>query len=127
VLRELLNDTIQSPDDLKQLTDTPQLGLIALSKTGEQVVVRKESRSAIAEMFRLLRTNLQFLHNSAPPHTFMVTSSASGEGKSFITINLGLTFALSGKKTCLWHWICASPKSGNTWGKPSQRKASPTY
>lgn len=116
ILRDLLNDDIQTPEDIKQLTDAPQLGSIALSKTGEQVVVSRESRTAVAEMFRLLRTNLQFLHTSPLPHAFMVTSSASGEGKSFVTLNLGLTFALSGKKTCLVALDLRKPKLGQYLG-----------
>ncbi|MBK9012813.1 MAG: hypothetical protein IPM82_01290 [Saprospiraceae bacterium] len=61
VLLDLLNDKIQSQQDIENETKAPILGGIGHSKSGKQIVVSKGSRSSIAEMFRLLRTNLQFM------------------------------------------------------------------
>jgi tyrosine-protein kinase Etk/Wzc len=59
-LKVLLNDTIEMEEDIKNETTTPILGGISQSKSGKSIVVNSASRSAIAEMFRLLRTNLHF-------------------------------------------------------------------
>jgi tyrosine-protein kinase Etk/Wzc len=110
ILREFLIDTIQSEDEIKSLTQVPVLGAIAESKKESKIVVSKSSRSAIAEMFRLLRTNLQFTLAGKPHKTMLVTSSMSGEGKSFISINLGMSFALSGKKVIIIGLDLRKPK-----------------
>ncbi|MFK7946521.1 MAG: GumC family protein [Saprospiraceae bacterium] len=110
VLREFLIDTIQSENDIKEMTQVPILGAIAESKKDSRIVVTKSSRSAIAEMFRLLRTNLQFTLAGEPHKTMLVTSSMSGEGKSFICINLAMSFALSGKKVVIIGLDLRKPK-----------------
>ena len=63
--------------------------------------MRKESRTAVAEQFRTLRTNLLFKLTSNNNKVIMLTSTMSGEGKSFVTLNLAIAMALSGKKTLL--------------------------
>ena len=112
VLKDLLNDTIQTTDDIKDNTKTPLLGTIGFSTADSNVVVGKHSRSAVAEMFRMLRTNLQFINTGQTPQTILVTSSASGEGKTFVTINLGMSIAISGKKTVLVSFDLRKPKLG---------------
>ncbi len=110
VLADLLNDTVQSIDDIKNATEAPVAGGIGHSRTGEQVVVSRSSRSAVAEMFRLLRANLQFLHPDKDSQVWIVTSAASGEGKSFVSLNLGMTLAISGKRTAIVGMDLRKPK-----------------
>ena len=109
-LRVLLDNKIRSRDDLEELTQIPFLGSIAESRNQEIIVVRKGSRSAIAEMFRLLRTNLLFNAAGASSKVVLVTSSVSGEGKTFISINLGSSLALSGKRVLLVGLDLRKPK-----------------
>ncbi len=101
---------IQSEETIKDLTNIPILGRIAFTKKGEGLVVKQGSRSAIAEMFRLLRTNLNFLNVKNETQVMVVTSSVSGEGKSFIGLNLGMTIALSNKKVILLGLDLRKPK-----------------
>jgi capsular exopolysaccharide synthesis family protein len=109
-LRVLLDNKIRNRDDLEALTQIPFLGSIAQSKKKENIVVKKGSRSAIAEMFRLLRTNLLFNAAGVSSKVMLVTSSVSGEGKTFISINLGSSLALSGKKVILVGLDLRKPK-----------------
>lgn len=107
---ELLDDTVKSPDQIKSRTGIPFLGAIGFAKTKGNVVVESSSRSPIVEMFRLLRTNLQFLSAGDKNQVILITSSMSGEGKSFITINLGISLAMSGKRVLLAGMDLRKPK-----------------
>jgi capsular exopolysaccharide synthesis family protein len=109
-LRTLLQSTLQSEQEIQQATKVPILGSIAFKKTADPAVVKPNSRSALSEMFRLMRTNLQFLNAGRPNQCILITSGISGEGKSFITLNLGLTMALAGKKTVVLELDLRKPK-----------------
>ncbi|MEL6719545.1 MAG: polysaccharide biosynthesis tyrosine autokinase, partial [Bacteroidota bacterium] len=106
VLKELLSNKIETEDDIKRATSIPILGMLPKSKNQDKIVVKQGSRSAMNEMFRLLRTNLNFTKGK----TFVVTSTISGEGKTYISINLGIALALSGKKTLLIGMDLRKPK-----------------
>ncbi len=110
VLADLLNDTVQSPDDIRSATSAPVAGAIGHSRSGKHLVVTRSSRSAVAEMFRLLRANLQFLHPGNESQVWLVTSGASGEGKSFVSLNLGMTLAIGGKRVALIGMDLRKPK-----------------
>ena len=110
VLLDLLNDKIQSKEDIEKETAAPIIGGIGHSKSGKQIVVSKGSRSSIAEMFRLLRTNLQFIAADSGNKTILITSASSGEGKTFVTANLGVSMALADKKTVLVGLDLRKPK-----------------
>jgi capsular exopolysaccharide synthesis family protein len=64
----------------------------------------------IAEQFRILRSNLQYILTNTPKPVIMVTSSFSGEGKSFISTNMGAVMALAGKKTVILEFDIRKPK-----------------
>ena len=53
-----------------------------------------------SEMFRNLRTNIQFMNANKELKTIMVTSTMPGEGKSYVSANLAVVFAQTGKKSC---------------------------
>ena len=109
-LKHLLTTTVQSESDVRNHTSVPMLGAVAFKKGDEQVVVKPHSRSAMAEMFRLLRTNLQFLAAGEANQVILITSSISGEGKSFISLNMGMTLALADKKTVIVELDLRKPK-----------------
>lgn len=109
-LRELLNVKIGSREDVKMLTGMEIIAEIGHSDNGDEIVVQKESRTVIAEQFRTMRTNMQFLLNDKPGKTILVTSSMSGEGKSFVALNLAVTLGLSGEKVALLELDLRKPK-----------------
>ena len=96
--RYFLDNRIYHEKDIQKITKTPFLGTIAASKKKQRIVVQPKSRSGIAEMFRLLRTNLLFLAGQDQKLLYLVTSARSGEGKTFVSINLGMSFAIFGQK-----------------------------
>ena len=99
--RDLLNNKVQSQQDVIALTPTPIIGEITNNSSVETLVVKEGSRSPIAEMFRLIRANLNFAALGKQPIVLLVTSSMSGEGKTFFSINLGASLALTGKRVIL--------------------------
>src|SRR5690606_8969664 len=67
-------------------------------------------KSMATEAFRTLRTNLDFFNPSAATKTVAISSTVSGEGKSFVAMNLGGVTALSGKKVVLLDLDMRKPK-----------------
>jgi tyrosine-protein kinase Etk/Wzc len=100
-IKELLNDKIQSVEDIEYATNTPILGEIAMSGSRDKVVVTKNNRSPVAEMFRLIRANLSFMMLNKSNKVILVTSSMSGEGKTFFSVNFAASLLLTGKKVVL--------------------------
>src|SRR5690606_38274309 len=97
-IRDLLNDKIQEAKDVEKATETPILGEIAHKRTDDLLVVTQESKTPVAELFRLIRANLQFATAGKENKVILITSSMSGEGKTFFSINIGASLVLSGKK-----------------------------
>ncbi len=98
---ELLNNKVQSREDIEKLTSAPFLGGIGHNPIESNLIVQQKPKSAVSESFRALRSNLNFFTGNETNKIFMISSSISGEGKTFTTINLATVFALSGKKTLI--------------------------
>jgi len=104
---------INSPEEVKKMSKIPILGTIGKSKLDSNLVLQEFPRSSIAEAFRGLRSSLQFIYRKQEiegAKTVLVTSSVSGEGKTYTSINLASVFALSGKKTVLVGLDLRKPK-----------------
>ena len=67
----------------------------------KELIAHQEPKSPISEIFRTLRTNIQFMNTKNKLKTILVTSTLPGEGKSWVTSNLAVTFAQAGKKVVL--------------------------
>ena len=100
-LKESLTGKILYRREIENLTSIPIIGEVAFNKSKRHIVVESGKRSSIAEEFRKLRTSLSFLGIKAAHKKLLVTSSISGEGKSFIATNLAVSIALTGKKVVL--------------------------
>jgi capsular exopolysaccharide synthesis family protein len=109
-LIEILKDKVANRLDVEKATRAPILGEIGHSDFDETLVVAKNSRRFVAEQFRVIRTNLQFIVGKKDRPIIMVTSSFSGEGKSFISTNVGAVMALTGKKTVIMEFDIRKPK-----------------
>jgi tyrosine-protein kinase Etk/Wzc len=118
-IKDLLNDKIVTRTDLIKATTTPLIGEVAhhISMTRKFVVGMKD-RSILAEQFRILRTNLQFLLAHAPSKNpvVLVTSSIAGEGKTFCSMNMAAVWAVAGKKTVILELDLRKPKISKALG-----------
>ena len=75
-----------------------------------QLIVDKNPKALIAEAFRTIRTNLQFINNTEGPKVISITSTISGEGKTFVAINIAGILAFSGKKVVIIDLDMRKPK-----------------
>lgn len=107
---EIFKTKIASKEELIEATSVPVLGEISLDRNANNVAVAEGVTTSTAELFRLVRTNLQFLMKKGD-QVILVTSSVSGEGKSFFTVNLALSFSLiKNKKVVLVGLDIRNPK-----------------
>jgi tyrosine-protein kinase Etk/Wzc len=107
---EILNDKINTRFDIERLTQAPILGEIGHSFAENTLIVNKTSRTMVAEQFRIIRSNLQYVINKPDKSVILVTSSFSGEGKSFVSTNIAAVLALAGKKTIILEFDIRKPK-----------------
>lgn len=122
-LKNIFSDKFESQDALSRLTMLPILGEICHSQraASEPLVVGEKSTRPIAELFRLMRNNLQFMlpaGNSTVGKCVIVTSSCSGEGKTFISMNIAESLALAGKKVVLVGLDIRLPKLAENFNLP---------
>jgi capsular exopolysaccharide synthesis family protein len=99
-----INNSIQNTEDINKLTQIPLIGVIGVNKDNVNLAVFDKPKSALSESFRAIRSSLQFLYKKqqvSGSKTLMITSSISGEGKTFCSINIATIFALSEKKTVI--------------------------
>lgn len=107
---DLLNDKVKSRKDIEKATKVPIIGEISNADHDEALVVSNLGRTVMAEQIRALRTNMSFLNPGKELRTILFTSSISGEGKSFISLNLGASLAMTGKKTIILELDMRKPK-----------------
>lgn len=100
-LMMMMKQKFHTRDEAEKLSAMPVIGEICESKSGNHIVVGRNASSSSAELFRLMRTNLNFVLTDASQKVILVTSSKSGEGKSFISTNIACSFALLKKKTLI--------------------------
>ncbi len=115
-LADLLNRRIRSREEVQSLTPVPVLAEIGHNTEEELVVVKKDVRTPLVEQFRALRTNLQFIMTNPQEKVILLTSSMSGEGKSFVATNLAAVIALSGKRVLLMEMDLRKPKISENLG-----------
>ncbi|MDT0688838.1 polysaccharide biosynthesis tyrosine autokinase [Salegentibacter sp. F188] len=109
-IKDNIDDKIQSVDDIQRLTNVPVLGKIAHSNDKEIIVATEKNRTPVAELFRLIRFNLKFISAGKTNKIILITSDMKGEGKTFFTINLGTSLAISGKKVIALSFDLRAPK-----------------
>ena len=118
-LLEFFNYKIEGHNDVAKLTDLPIIADVAIAseqaKTKADIVVHENKNNLMEEIFRSLRTNLQFLLKQHDK-VIMFTSTTSAEGKTFIASNVAISFALLGKKVVLVGLDIRKPRLAELFG-----------
>ena len=99
-----ISNSIQNIEDIVSLTQLPLIGIVGVKHSETNLSVFERPKSALSESFRAIRSSLQFLYKKQSiegSKTLMLTSSISGEGKTFCSLNIATVFALSEKKTII--------------------------
>jgi capsular exopolysaccharide synthesis family protein len=120
IIFEVINNKVQSKEDIEKMTDIPFIGGVGHNTLKTNLTVMEKPKSGVAESFRSLRSNLNYFTGNKTKQVFMVSSSISGEGKTFTTINLATVFALSGKKTLIVGADMRRPKIFEDFGRENQ-------
>lgn len=98
---EIFNNKITCKKDLQALTNLPILGQIPQHKNNGYIVMENGVQNVVTEMFRMVRSNIKFVLKKRDDKIILITSSVSGEGKSFVSTNLALSLAMINKKVVL--------------------------
>lgn len=109
----LLNDKITNVNEVERITGIPLLGTIPTlrKQNGSALHIIDHPKSMVSEAIRTLRTNLDFFSMNSTKKIIAISSTVSGEGKSFIAMNLGGVMALSKKKVVLLDLDMRKPKT----------------
>lgn len=111
ILREFLNNKIISRNQLQQMLSAPVIAELDLVENSDNIIeLKRKDRSIFGEQIRALRTNMRYYAKDGEPFYIMITSSMSGEGKSFISANLAASFSLQGKRVALVEFDLRRPK-----------------
>jgi tyrosine-protein kinase Etk/Wzc len=115
--RKFFSDKIISLEQVKEMTEIPILGIVGHNKFDKNnIVVKDRPKSAISEAFRSIRINLNYLSPDIEKKIITISSSISGEGKTFCSINLAIILAMSDKKTLLIGADLRKPKIYTDFG-----------
>lgn len=120
LLKDFFNNKITDRQQIEAVTTVPVIGELSFVKGKKILLIDSKSRSAVAEQFRILRTNLSYVNNNKKPKCIMVSSFISGEGKSFVSINLASTLSLTGAKVIILEFDLRKPKLSKQLGISSQ-------
>ena len=101
ILSELLNNKMRSPKDVMKLKMFHLIGTLRHAKNQNPTLVRASPRSSYAEMLRAIRTRVEFILRRKTQMVICVTSTESGDGKTFLSTNLAALYAMTGRKTLL--------------------------
>ncbi|HEY3370048.1 MAG TPA: polysaccharide biosynthesis tyrosine autokinase [Prolixibacteraceae bacterium] len=101
LIKNFFANTIESQEDIEKNTNIPILGNVIHSRTDSDTPVNDNPRSGIAESYRSIRTNLQFVLTDPNKKVVSVHSTNPGEGKSFTSVNLATILAMNDKKVVI--------------------------
>lgn len=108
-----ISNSVQNIEDISAQTQLPLIGIVGVKHSESNLSVFERPKSALSESFRAIRSSLQYLYKKQHvdgAKTLMLTSSVSGEGKTFCSLNIATVFALSEKKTIILGLDLRKPK-----------------
>lgn len=110
-LRTSLYKKVTGKEEIENTTTIPVIGTIYRNLDSSPFVIGSGTRTAVSESFRMLRSNITHLTKNPSKKLILITSTNSGEGKSFTSINIAVSFALAKKKTILVNLDLRVPSS----------------
>ncbi len=120
-IRDLFRFQLENKEELEKISSIPLLGEIPKTLQTGTVMVKQDNNDSFNEMVRLLRANLMFVVDGKDKKVINILSSVSGEGKSFVSINLGVSLALLDKKVLLVELDIRKPKLAKQLGLDSKQ------
>jgi len=99
--KDFFNNKVTDIKDIEQITNYPLIGQVLHNTSKVKAIITEFPKSPLADSFRAIRTNVNFFAQGRDKMIILITSSMSGEGKSFSSINIASVYALLGKKTLL--------------------------
>ncbi|MEX1188896.1 MAG: polysaccharide biosynthesis tyrosine autokinase [Bacteroidia bacterium] len=124
IIRYLFHNEITSLNEIMKYLEVPVLGIVPNYKDVipiSQLLVDKKPKSIIAESLRSIRSNLEFLSTKEGPKVLAITSTISGEGKTFVALNLAGIIAFSEKKVIIIDLDMRKPKIHVGFGVPNDK------
>lgn len=115
-LKDFFNVSISDRKDVEKLTSFPIIGQVAQTSSKDPLVVVNSPKSPIAESFRSIRTNVEYLTQGKTKCTILVTGDMQSIGKTFNAINVASIYALYGKRTVLLGFDLRKPKLFKEFG-----------
>ncbi|MBN1599231.1 MAG: polysaccharide biosynthesis tyrosine autokinase [Bacteroidales bacterium] len=113
---DFFNNRLNTIEEIEAMSDKPVLGKVFHSFRKTTLVVAQRPNSSVSESFRGIRTNFQFFDHGGKKQVVLFTSSASGDGKTFCSINFASVLALNGYKTALLEFDLRRPKVHQEFG-----------
>ena len=128
-IREIMDTSVRSRRDIDKALTIPYLGDVPQysGKIGNGIVVREDSRDALSESFRMIRTNLGFMSINKRVQVIMFTSSVPHSGKSFISSNIAMTLASSGKRVVILDLDLRRRTLSKSLGQRNNRRGITSY
>jgi tyrosine-protein kinase Etk/Wzc len=101
IVKELLNNTVRSIKEVERNSSFPFIGTVRHTKSSDPLLAAKNPRSAFTEMFRAIRNKIEFIVQRKSNIFILVSSTESGDGKTYFSINLASVYAMASKRTLL--------------------------
>jgi capsular exopolysaccharide synthesis family protein len=101
IVKDFFNNKISEIKDIEHISNYPIIGQVLHNNSKVKAVITEYPKSPLADSFRAIRTNVNFFAQGRDKMVILITSTMSGEGKSFSSINIASVYALLGKKTLL--------------------------
>lgn len=101
ILKEQMNNTLRDARDIEKNSNFPLIGTIKHTKNTDPVLTAKRPRSSFTEMFRVIRTRIEFIVQRKTKIMILNTSAESGDGKTYFSTNMASTYGMTGLKTLL--------------------------
>lgn len=114
LVKEFFTKSVLFRSEIESIVKVPVVGELMQVPTKESIVIKHGKSSVVAEQFRTIRTNLAFMGLNEEHKVLLVSSTVSGEGKSFVSLNLAISLTLTGKRVAVMEMDLRKPKLSST-------------